>query len=84
MAFEDGGEFSELDYARKVAEHVGSTHHEIIISQKQFIDFIDDFVWHSDEPIADLAAIPLYYVSKLASKHVKVVLSGEGADEIAV
>lgn len=82
IGFEDGGEFSELDYARKVAEHVGSTHHEIIISQKQFIDFIDDFVWHSDEPIADLAAIPLYYVSKLASKHVKVVLSGEGADEI--
>ncbi len=82
IGFEDGGEFSELGYAKKVAKHIGSTHHEITISQKQFVDFIDEFVWHSDEPIADLASIPLYYVSKLASEHVKVVLSGEGADEI--
>lgn len=82
IGFEEGEEFSELNYARKVAEHIGSTHHETIISQKQFVDFIDEFVWHSDEPIADLASIPLYYVSKLASSHVKVVLSGEGADEI--
>ena len=82
IGFEDGGEFNELVYARKVAGHIGSHHHEIIISQKQFIDFIEEFVWYSDEPIADLASIPLYYVSKLASEHVKVVLSGEGADEI--
>ena len=82
IGFEDGGEFSELDYAKKVAEYIGSTHHEITISQKQFVDFLEEFVWHSDEPIADLASIPLYYVSKLASEHVKVVLSGEGADEI--
>ncbi|WP_010304047.1 asparagine synthase (glutamine-hydrolyzing) [Candidatus Odyssella thessalonicensis] len=82
IGFEDGGEFSELNYAKKVAEHIGSTHHEIIISQEQFVDFIEEFVWYSDEPIADLASIPLYYVSKLASEHVKVVLSGEGADEI--
>jgi asparagine synthase (glutamine-hydrolysing) len=82
IGFEDGEEFSELEYARKVAEHIGSKHHEIVISQQQFTNFISDFVWYSDEPIADLASIPLYYVSKLASEHVKVVLSGEGADEI--
>lgn len=82
IGFEDGGEFSELQYARKVAKHIGSLHHEIVISQKEFVDFIEEFVWYSDEPIADLASIPLYYVSKLASKDVKVVLSGEGADEI--
>jgi len=82
VGFEDGGEFSELQYAKKVASHIGSKHHEIIISKKQFIDFMEEFVWHTDEPLADLASIPLYYLSKLASKHVKVVLSGEGADEI--
>lgn len=81
IGFEDGGQFSELSYAKKMATHIGSQHHEVIISQKQFVDFIDDFVWYSDEPLADLASIPLYFVSKLASKHVKVVLSGEGADE---
>ena len=82
IGFEDGGDFSELDYARKVSSQIGSNHHEIIISQKQFIDFLDEFVWYTDEPIADLASIPLYYVSKLASQYVKVALSGEGADEV--
>ncbi len=82
IGFEDGGQFSELGYATKMAEHIQSSHHEIVISQKQFIDFIDDFVWYTDEPLADLASIPLYFVSRLAAKHVKVVLSGEGADEI--
>ena len=81
IGFEDGGQFSELGYAKKMAEHIQSSHHEIVISQKQFIDFIDAFVWYSDEPLADLASIPLYFVSKLAAEHVKVVLSGEGADE---
>lgn len=82
IGFEEGGEFCERKYARKVADFVGSTHHEIVISQKQFINFLEEFVWYSDEPIADLASIPLYYLSKLASEHVKVVLSGEGSDEI--
>jgi asparagine synthase (glutamine-hydrolysing) len=81
IGFEDGGHFNELPYAKKMAEHIGSNHHEVVISQNQFIDFIEEFVWFSDEPLADLASIPLYFVSKLASQHVKVVLSGEGADE---
>ncbi len=82
IGFEDGGNFSELQYARKVAEHIGSNHHEIIISQKEFMGFLGEFIWYADEPLADLASIPLYYVSKLASQYVKVVLSGEGADEV--
>ncbi|MBI1954642.1 MAG: asparagine synthase (glutamine-hydrolyzing) [Proteobacteria bacterium] len=81
IGFEDGQQFSELAYAKKMAKYIGSNHHEVIISQNQFIDFVDEFVWYADEPLADLASIPLYFVSKLASEHVKVVLSGEGADE---
>lgn len=82
IGFADGGQFSELPFARKVATHLGAQHHEIIITQQEFIDSIEEFVWHSDEPIADLASIPLFIVSKLAASHVKVVLSGEGADEV--
>ncbi|HCU07008.1 MAG TPA: asparagine synthase (glutamine-hydrolyzing) [Holosporales bacterium] len=81
IGFEDGGQFSELLYAEKMAKHIRSNHHEVILTQNQFLNFVDDFVWYADEPLADLASIPLYYVSKFASKHVKVVLSGEGADE---
>ena len=82
VGFEEGREFTELLYAEKVAQYIGSNHHEILVSQKEFVGFLEDFVWYTDEPLADLASIPLYFVSKLASQHVKVVLSGEGADEI--
>lgn len=82
VAFSDGGKFSELPFARQVAKHIGADHHEVVIGQREFLDVLDDFVWHADEPLADLASIPLYYVSRLARQHVKVVLSGEGADEI--
>lgn len=81
IGFEDGEQFNELPYAQKMADYIGSKHHQMIMSKTQFINFIDDFVWYTDEPLADLASIPLYFVSKLASQHVKVVLSGEGADE---
>lgn len=82
IGFEDGGDFSELKYAEKMAKHIGSEHHEIVIKKKQFLETIEKFVWHTDEPLADLASIPLYFVSELASNYVKVALSGEGADEI--
>ncbi len=81
IGFEDGRDFNELPYAKKIADYIGSEHHEVMISKNQFVGFIDDFVWYTDEPLADLASIPLYFVSKIAAKHVKVVLSGEGADE---
>lgn len=80
--FRDGGEFDESPYARQVAAHVGSRHHEIGIGQAEFLDFLPQLVRYMDEPMADLAAVPLYYVSRLAREHVKVVLSGEGSDEV--
>ncbi len=82
VSFADGGEFSELSYAREVASHIGAEHHEIVIGQREFVDFLPEFVRYTDEPLADLASIPLYYVSRLAREHVKVVMSGEGADEV--
>lgn len=82
VAFSDSPETNELPYAREVARQFGTDHHEITIGQKEFMDFLPDFVWYTDEPLADLASVPLYYVSHLARDHVKVVLSGEGSDEI--
>ncbi len=82
VGFKEGGEFSELGFAERMAQHIHSQHHEVIIDQEQFINFIPELVHFTDEPLADLASIPLYYVSQLARQHVKVALSGEGADEI--
>jgi asparagine synthase (glutamine-hydrolysing) len=82
VGFEEGGYYSELPYARQVAEHVGANYHEVVIGQKQFLEMLPDLVYHSDEPLADLASVPLLAVSRLAQQDVKVVLSGEGSDEI--
>ena len=82
VGFDDGGYFSELPFARQVAEHVGAQYHEVVIDQKQFIDTLPDVVYASDEPLADLSLVPLLALSRLARKDVKVVLSGEGSDEI--
>ena len=82
VAFAEGGEFSELAYARAAAEHIGSQHHEIVIDRNDFIDSLSEFVYQTDEPLADLATVPLNAVARLAREHVKVVLSGEGSDEV--
>lgn len=82
VGFEQGGYYSELPYARQVAEHVGANYHEVVIGQKEFLDMLPELVYYSDEPLADLAAVPLLAVSRLAQRNVKVVLSGEGSDEI--
>ncbi len=74
-------EANELEYARLVAKKFGTDHHEITITPKQFFDALPNLVWHEDEPIGFIASVPLYFVSKLAQQHVKVVLTGEGADE---
>ena len=74
--------FSELDYAREVASAINADAHEIVIDQRDFFDALPRLVWHEDEPIAHPSSVPLYFVSRLAREHVKVVLTGEGSDEL--
>lgn len=75
-------EANELEYARIVSKAFGTDHHEILITPEQFFEALPELVWHEDEPIGFIASVPLYFVSKLAQQHVKVVLTGEGSDEI--
>jgi asparagine synthase (glutamine-hydrolysing) len=75
-------EANELEFARVVARAFKTDHHEIVISPTQFFEALPDLVWHEDEPIGFIASVPLYFVSRLAQEHVKVVLTGEGSDEI--
>ena len=78
----DEPDYSELSYAREMAAHVGANQHEVVIGQRQFLDALPEVVVSTDEPLADLAAVPLLAVCKLARNDVKVVLSGEGSDEV--
>jgi asparagine synthase (glutamine-hydrolysing) len=73
--------FSEADTAREVATRYGTEHHELIV-RPDAIDLLPKLVRHFDEPFADSSAIPVWYVSELARRHVTVVLSGEGGDEM--
>jgi asparagine synthase (glutamine-hydrolysing) len=82
VAFELGKEFDETAYARVVAKHYDTEHHEYRLSQREFQDSIGHYISHMEEPITQASAIPLYHIAKLARKHVTVVLSGEGADEL--
>ena len=78
----DGYAFAdERPYARLAAKTFGSQHHEMTITYKEFQEFLPKFVWHMEEPVCEPPAVALYYVSKLASTFVKVLLSGEGGDE---
>jgi len=81
VAFSDRA-FSELTYAREVAQAVGAHSHEVIIDDGDFFDALPRLVWHEDEPIAHPSSVPLHFVSALAREHVKVVLTGEGSDEL--
>src|SRR4051812_645812 len=74
--------FSELDYARQVARAINADAHEIVIDDQDFFGALPQLIWHEDEPIAHPSSIPLYFVSALAREHVKVVLTGEGSDEL--
>jgi asparagine synthase (glutamine-hydrolysing) len=75
-------EFSELSHARNVAKHFGTRHFEYELSGQKFADMLPKMMWHMDEPVAEMAAIPLYCIAQLAREHITVVHSGEGADEI--
>src|SRR5881409_3381335 len=74
-------EYNELEYARQIARKFDTDHHELIV-EPNVLDVIDDLAWYLDEPFGDSSAIPTYIVSKLASEHVTVVLSGDGGDEL--
>ncbi len=80
IGFQDHG-YSELPYAGVVARHIGSEHHERLVSSPS-PELIERVVWHLDEPFADSSAIPTYFVSQAAREHVTVALSGDGGDEL--
>ncbi|MCK4622625.1 MAG: asparagine synthase (glutamine-hydrolyzing) [Desulfuromonadales bacterium] len=73
-------DFSELQYARQIAELFGTEHHEYVV-EPDAMEVLPRLAWEFDEPFADSSAIPTYYVSKLARENVTVVLSGDGGDE---
>jgi len=73
--------YSELPYARQVAEHLKSNHHEVLLSCEDFFDSLPKLIWHEDEPIVWPSSVALYFVARLARERVKVVLTGEGSDE---
>src|ERR1044072_3078678 len=75
-------EANELEYARLVARKFKTDHHEIIVSPEEFFEALPQLIWHEDEPIAHPSSIALNFVSRLAARHVKVVLTGEGSDEL--
>jgi len=80
IGFEEEG-FSEVEDARAVARHFGTNHHEYKV-RADAVEILPDLVWHLDEPFGDSSAVPSYYVAKLAAQDVKVVLSGDGGDEL--
>ena len=75
-------EANELEYARLAAKAYKTSHHEIVVSPEQFFSALPRLVWHEDEPLAHPSSVALYFVSHLAAQHVKVVLTGEGSDEL--
>jgi asparagine synthase (glutamine-hydrolysing) len=83
-AFREGPQFDETGYARKVAEFAGTDYQEIYIPGSEFPEVLPCLMYYMDEPLAGPGLIPQYYVSKLAAQHVKVVLGGQGGDELFI
>ncbi|WP_141433743.1 asparagine synthase (glutamine-hydrolyzing) [Bacillus sp. 03113] len=81
VGFEHNG-FSEIDVAKETAEKLGVENISYVITPDEYMKEIPKIMWHMDDPLADPACVPLYFVSREARKHVTVVLSGEGADEL--
>jgi asparagine synthase (glutamine-hydrolysing) len=80
IGFAEAG-FDELTHARAVAAQFGTDHHDLVL-RPDAVKIVEDLTWYLDEPFGDTSAIPTYMVSKLAAEHVKVVLSGDGGDEL--
>jgi asparagine synthase (glutamine-hydrolysing) len=75
-------QFSELSYAVHAAQSIGAEHHSVKIGLDDFFNTLPRLIWHEDEPITWPSSVSLYFVSKLAATQVKVVLTGEGSDEL--
>jgi asparagine synthase (glutamine-hydrolysing) len=81
VGFSSSSIVDERPFARLAAGRYGSRHYELSVSPADFAAFLPGYVWHMEEPVCEPPAIALYYISKLASQHVKVLISGEGGDE---
>jgi len=81
LGFEDPA-FDESRYARIVSDRLGTSHHPLIVSDREFADRLPDAIWHLDEPLSHPNCVLLYCLSHLARETVTVVLTGEGADEL--
>lgn len=81
VGFETKG-YSEIDIAKETAYHLDVENISYLISPEEFMNNLPKIIWHMDDPLADPAAVPLYFLAREARKHVKVALSGEGADEL--
>ena len=82
VGFDNGAHYNESAYAAELAREVGIEHYSHIITEQEYWEALPKVQYHLDQPLADPSCIALYFVSKLAAEHVKVVLSGEGADEL--
>ena len=81
IGFDGEGLEDERKYARIAAKHYNVEHYETTISSEEFFSFLPEYVWYMEEPVFEPPGISLYYVSKMAKEHVKVLISGEGGDE---
>jgi asparagine synthase (glutamine-hydrolysing) len=81
VGFERNG-FSEIDVAKESAAKLGVENISYLITPEEYMNELPKILWHMDDPLADPACVPLYFVAREARRHVKVVLSGEGADEL--
>lgn len=81
VGFEGNFNQNELVAARRSAELIGTEHHEVVISADEYAQFLPRSLWYLEEPIATTSTLAFYWVCRLASQHVKVVLTGQGADE---
>jgi asparagine synthase (glutamine-hydrolysing) len=82
LGFTIGGAYNELPDARRVAYFLGTEHHELLVDHADMVGTLQKLVYHYDEPYGDAANFPLYLISEFARQHVKVVLAGDGGDEL--
>ena len=82
VGFKDFTYLNELEYARQIAREFRTQHHEVLIGEREMMDYLPNLIFHQDEPIADWVCIPLYFVSRLARESGTIVVQvGEGSDE---